>query len=117
VDYLARDIVLTHHENWDGSGYPGWVDPVTGEPLMTGANGKPPGRKGEEISLAGRITALADVFDALSSRRVYKDSWSEEQVLAEIRSLSGIKFDTELVDILFDILPQIRQVRALNLDS
>jgi HD-GYP domain-containing protein (c-di-GMP phosphodiesterase class II) len=117
VDFLARDIALTHHESWDGSGYPGWVDPVTGKPLKTGADGKPLGRKGEETSLAGRIVGLADVFDALSSRRVYKDSWTEEQVLAEIRSLSGVRFDPELVDILFGILPQIRQIQALNLDS
>jgi HD-GYP domain-containing protein (c-di-GMP phosphodiesterase class II) len=117
LDFLAQDIALNHHENWDGSGYPGWVDPVTGETLKTGADSKPLGKRGEEISLAGRIVALADVFDALSSRRVYKDSWSEEQVLTEIRSLSGIKFDPELVDILFDIMPQIRQIRTLNLDS
>jgi HD-GYP domain-containing protein (c-di-GMP phosphodiesterase class II) len=105
MDLLARDIALTHHENWDGSGYPGWTDPLTGESR---------GRKGTEISLTGRIVALADVFDALWSRRVYKDPWCEEQVLAEIRSLSGTKFDPELVDILFEILPQIRQIQTLN---
>jgi HD-GYP domain-containing protein (c-di-GMP phosphodiesterase class II) len=114
VDLLARDVALTHHENWDGSGYPGWIDPLTGVPLKTGEDGKALGRKGEEIPLTGRIVALADVFDALSSRRVYKDAWNEEQVLVEIRGLSGKKFDPELVDIFFDILPHIRQIRALN---
>jgi HD-GYP domain-containing protein (c-di-GMP phosphodiesterase class II) len=114
VDLLALDVALTHHENWDGSGYPGWIDPVTGVFLKTGEDGKALGKKGEEIPLTGRIVALADVFDALSSRRVYKDAWNEEQVLVEIRSLSGIKFDPELVDIFFDILPHIRQIRALN---
>jgi HD-GYP domain-containing protein (c-di-GMP phosphodiesterase class II) len=114
VDFLARDIALTHHENWDGSGYPGWIDPMTGAPLKTAGDGKPLGKKGEEIPLTGRIVALADVFDALCSRRVYKDSWTENEVLEEIRKLSGVKFDPELVDIFFDILPNIKQIQTLN---
>jgi HD-GYP domain-containing protein (c-di-GMP phosphodiesterase class II) len=114
VDLLAQDVALTHHENWDGSGYPGWIDPLTGVPLKAGEDGKTVGKKGEEIPLTGRIVALADVFDALCSRRVYKEAWNEEQVLVEIRSLSGIKFDPELVDIFFDILSHIRQIQALN---
>jgi HD-GYP domain-containing protein (c-di-GMP phosphodiesterase class II) len=114
VDFLARDIAFTHHENWDGSGYPGWIDPVTGNPLKIGADGKPLGKKGEEIPLTGRIVALADVFDALCSRRVYKESWAEERVLEEMRNLSGKKFDPELVDIFFEILPNIKQIQTLN---
>jgi HD-GYP domain-containing protein (c-di-GMP phosphodiesterase class II) len=117
VDFLARDIAFTHHENWDGSGYPGWIDPTTGAALKTGVDGKPLGKKGEEIPLTGRIVALADVFDALCSRRVYKESWAESEVLEEIRKLSGIKFDPELVDIFFDILPNIRQIQTLNPES
>ncbi|MDR0582853.1 MAG: HD domain-containing protein [Treponema sp.] len=113
VDIIARDIALTHHENWDGTGYPGWIDPHTGISLKTGAEGKPLGRKGEEIPLVGRIVALADVFDALCSKRVYKEPWSEEQVLAEIRQLSGTKFDPELVNIFFEILPCIKQMQNL----
>jgi HD-GYP domain-containing protein (c-di-GMP phosphodiesterase class II) len=113
VDSIARDIALTHHENWDGTGYPGWVDPVTGQPIKTDAEGKVPGRKGEETPLVGRIVAIADVFDALCSRRVYKEPWSEEQVLTEIRQLSGTKFDPELVDIFFEILPSIKQIQNL----
>jgi HD-GYP domain-containing protein (c-di-GMP phosphodiesterase class II) len=113
VDNLARDIALTHHENWDGTGYPGWIDPVTQVPLRVDTEGKPLGKKGEDIPLGGRIVAIADVFDALCSKRVYKEPWSEEQVLIEMRQLSGTKFDPELVDIFFEILPSIKQMQSL----
>jgi HD-GYP domain-containing protein (c-di-GMP phosphodiesterase class II) len=113
VDILARDIALTHHENWDGTGYPGWVDPVSGAPIRCDAEGKALGKKGEEIPLGGRIVALADVFDALCSKRVYKEPWSEEQVLTEVKKLGGTKFDPELVDIFFEILPSIKQMQSL----
>ncbi|MDR2404085.1 MAG: HD domain-containing protein [Spirochaetaceae bacterium] len=113
IDIVARDIALTHHENWDGTGYPGWVDPLTEQPIKTDSAGNPLGLKEEEIPLTGRIVAIADVFDALCSRRVYKEPWTEEQVLEEIRHLSGTKFDPELVDIFFQILPSIKQIRNL----
>ncbi|MDR1107024.1 MAG: HD domain-containing protein [Treponema sp.] len=113
IDNIAGDIALTHHENWDGTGYPGWVDPYTEAPLKTGPDGKLLRRKGEEIPLTGRIVAVADVFDALCSKRVYKEPWDEEQVLAEIRNLSGTKFDPELVSIFFEILPSIKQIQSL----
>jgi HD-GYP domain-containing protein (c-di-GMP phosphodiesterase class II) len=113
LDNISRDIALTHHENWDGTGYPGWIDPLTEIPIRMDENGKPKGRRGEEIPLGGRIVAIADVFDALCSRRVYKEPWDEEQVLTEIRQLSGAKFDPELVDIFFEILPSIKQIQTL----
>jgi HD-GYP domain-containing protein (c-di-GMP phosphodiesterase class II) len=113
MDIIARDVALTHHENWDGSGYPGWIDPVTEKPIKMDAEGKPLGRKAEEIPFPGRIVALADVYDALYSRRVYKEPWSEADVLAEIKNLAGTKFDPELVDIFFEILPSIKQIRNL----
>jgi HD-GYP domain-containing protein (c-di-GMP phosphodiesterase class II) len=113
TDKLARDIALTHHENWDGTGYPGWVDPMTEKPIKVDAEGNSVRRKGDEIPLTGRIVAIADVFDALCSRRVYKEPWNEEQVLAEIRNLGGTKFDPELVDIFFEILPSIKQIQSL----
>jgi len=113
VDEIALDVALNHHENWDGSGYPGWMDPFTDKVLQSGHEGKPQGKKGEEIPLTGRIVALADVYDALCSRRVYKDPWTEDDVLAEIKKLSGTKFDPELIEIFFEILPSIKQIRSL----
>ena len=113
IDEIAQDVALNHHENWDGSGYPGWVDPVTEKVLKQGSEGKPLGKAEEEIPLTGRIVALADVYDALCSRRVYKEPWSEAEVLAEIKELSGTKFDPEIIDIFFEILPSIKQIRSL----
>ena len=117
LDALSHDIAFTHHENWDGSGYPGWINPHTREAIKMGENDKPLGKKGEEIPLAGRIVSIADVFDALSSKRSYKSAWSEEDVLNEIRKLSGTKFDPELVDIFFDVLPSIKQIQNLYPDE
>ena len=111
VDLLAKEIALTHHENWDGTGYPGWVDPCTGKVEKADENGKPLGKKGEEIPLGGRIVAIADVYDALCSKRVYKDPWAENDVLMELRKLSGSKFDPELIEIFFEILPNIKQTQ------
>jgi HD-GYP domain-containing protein (c-di-GMP phosphodiesterase class II) len=113
VDIVARDVALCHHENWDGTGYPGWVDPITGKALKTDGEGKVLGRKGEETPLAGRIVAIADVYDALCSKRVYKEPWNEEDVLTEMKQLGGSKFDPELIDIFFEILPSIKQIRSL----
>jgi HD-GYP domain-containing protein (c-di-GMP phosphodiesterase class II) len=113
LESLSRDIALTHHENWDGSGYPGWIDVRTKKPLKFNPEGKVPGKKGEEIPLTGRITAIADVYDALCSKRVYKDPWSEEDVLSELRRMGGSKFDPELVDVFFEILPSIKQIQNL----
>lgn len=90
-DRVAREIALTHHENWDGTGYPQ----------------RP---KGEDISIFGRIVAVADVYDALSCKRVYKDAWKEEDVLDEIRKLSGTKFDPEVIDAFFKCLPVIKSI-------
>ena len=113
LDTLSQEIAFSHHENWDGTGYPGWVDPFTGDAIKTGDDGKPLGKKGEDIPLPGRIVSLADVFDALCSRRVYKEPWTDEDVLREMRKLAGTKFDPELVDIFFEILPSIKQIQKL----
>ncbi len=75
---LAEEIALTHHERWDGTGYPR-------------------GLKGEEIPLAGRISAIADVFDALVSERPYKRAWTTEAALSEIERCAGTHFDPSLV--------------------
>jgi putative two-component system response regulator len=74
---MAEVIARTHHERWDGTGYPA-------------------GLAGESIPLAGRITALCDVFDALTSVRVYKPAWTVEAALEEIARESGRHFDPEL---------------------
>ncbi len=110
-DTMAYEVALTHHENWDGTGYPGFINPFTLEPDKTNESGKPQGRKGEEIPLAGRIVAIADVYDALNSKRVYKEAWEESKVLEEIKTMSGTKFDPELVEIFFNIYPNLQQVR------
>lgn len=110
-DDVASEVVLTHHENWDGSGYPGYVDIETGDPMETGDNGKARGFKGEEIPIYGRLVAVADVYDALSHRRVYKEAWAEKEVLDEMKRLSGNKFDPEIVDIFFEALPHLQNIR------
>jgi response regulator RpfG family c-di-GMP phosphodiesterase len=111
-DEIASIVALTHHENWDGTGYPGYIDIDSGQPLEKDKYGKAKPRKGEEIPIYGRIVALADVYDALSSKRVYKDAWDEDSVISEIKALSGKKFDPELVDIFLeshDFLKSIKQ--------
>ncbi|MCY7295596.1 DUF3369 domain-containing protein [Alteromonas sp. a30] len=89
----AAEISLTHHEKWDGSGYP-------------------QGLSGTDIPLSGRITAIADVFDALGSARCYKREWSREQIKSELTAQSGKHFDPDLVKLLvnnFDTFWKIRQ--------
>lgn len=112
-DEIASIVAVNHHEKWDGSGYPGHVDPLTGEPDKHYVNedGTVRGKKGEEIPIFGRIVALADVFDALSSKRSYKDAWTEEDVLTLIKKESGTHFDPELVDIFFEALDMIRSIQ------
>lgn len=111
-DTIAAEVALTHHENWDGTGYPGWVNPVTGEHLKSDENGRLIKRKGEEIPIWGRIVAVADVYDALMSKRVYKEAWDEAAVLEEIRAMSGVKFDPEVVAAFFEVLPRINDIRT-----
>lgn len=111
-DEYSMEVVLNHHERWDGKGYPGWIDIESGKALPghSDENGKALPRKGDEIPLFGRIVALADVFDALSSRRVYKEAWDEDRVLQTIQDEKGKQFDPELVDLFFEILDNIRAI-------
>jgi response regulator RpfG family c-di-GMP phosphodiesterase len=115
-DQMSMDIALFHHENWDGSGYPGRVDMATGEAITDNKN-KYKGLKGEEIPIFARIVSLADVYDALSCRRVYKEAWDEEKVYEELKKCRGTKFDPDLIDIFFKILPHIKQVKAQYPDT
>lgn len=116
-DEVAAQVALRHHENWDGTGYPGRIDVETGDPVEKDQSGRPVALRGEEIPIMGRIVALTDVYDALSSRRVYKAAWRESDVLNEIKYQSGKKFDPELVDIFFDTLPILRSITSRYPDS
>lgn len=114
VDEIAVEIALRHHENWDGSGYPGFINKETGEAeKIDHTTGKNQGLKGEEIPLSARIVSIADVYDALSSSRIYKEAWKEDDVLNEIKKSSGTKFDPELVEYFFEALPNIQAIRHL----
>jgi HD-GYP domain-containing protein (c-di-GMP phosphodiesterase class II) len=105
-------VALNHHERWDGKGYPGYIDFKTGEPLrgFEDLSGRAIGKKEEEIPLFGRIVAIADVFDALSSGRSYKEPWEEERVLETMDGERGKHFDPEMLDVFFSILDVIRNI-------
>ena len=112
VDTLSRDIALRHHENWDGSGYPGHIALDTGAIVQyNSAHTAAQGFIGEEIPLGARITALADVYDALSCKRSYKEEWTEAQVLGEIRRLRGVKFDPDITDAFFEVVPRLKGIK------
>ncbi|MDA0657353.1 MAG: HD domain-containing protein [Planctomycetota bacterium] len=95
---MAAVIAQTHHEKWDGSGYP-------------------LGLQGEEIPLEGRIVALADVYDALSSERPYKKAFTQEKCCEIIREGSGKHFDPRIADAFFASLGQISQVQSEFADA
>ncbi|MDQ7759692.1 MULTISPECIES: response regulator [Xanthomonas] len=90
---LAAEVSLYHHEHWDGGGYPAGVS-------------------GTQIPESARIVALADVFDALTSPRPYKDAWPLEQAMALFRDKAGSQFEPRLVELFEAILPQILQIQA-----
>jgi HD-GYP domain-containing protein (c-di-GMP phosphodiesterase class II) len=118
-DESAAVVALNHHERWDGKGYPGFIDQHSQEPMegyRTEAGGAR-GKQGEEIPLFGRIVALADVFDALSCRRCYKEAWDDGEVLNTIREEAGKQFDPELVEIFFGCIDSFQQVQKLYPDE
>ncbi|MBT3309917.1 MAG: HD domain-containing protein [Gammaproteobacteria bacterium] len=82
---LAQEIALSHHERWDGSGYPRGI-------------------QGEEIHLAARIVAVVDVFDALVHQRVYKSAWGKRDALSELQSNSGTHFDPRAVNTFIELI-------------
>lgn len=118
-DEAAGIVALNHHERWDGSGYPGHIDYLTGRPLpgFAGPDGRPRGKRGREIPLFGRIVALADVFDALSSKRTYKEVWDEQKILAQIEQGAGSQFDPELVAIFLNRFPILQSIRRRYSDE
>lgn len=109
---LAAEVALTHHEKWDGTGYPGYID-IMSEDTFAGYDDNcinPLPRKGNKIPLSGRIVALADVYDALSSQRCYKDVWDEDRIISEIRNNSGKHFDPDVAGAFFERLDVIKSV-------
>ena len=90
---LAREIALAHHEKWDGSGYPRDL-------------------AGEAIPVSARIVAVADVFDALTTRRPYKEPWPVQEAMNHIAAQAGKHFDPALVALFAPLLPQLLEIRA-----
>jgi len=94
----ASIVAGQHHEKYDGSGYPN-------------------GLKGEDIHLYGRIVAIADVFDALSFKRAYKNSWTTEEVLVYIKDMSGTHFDPKLIKIFFDNIDDFLEIYNVHIEK
>ena len=89
---MASIVAYEHHEKWNGTGYPNQT-------------------AGEDIHIYGRITALADVFDALGSARVYKPAWDDEKIFKMFKEERGEHFDPKLMDIFFDNLDEFLHIR------
>lgn len=107
MENMAADIALNHHEKWDGTGYPGKIENI-GEVELIENN---PGKKNTEIPLTARIVALADVYDALVSKRIYKEAWEEDKALDYIKNNKGKHFDPEIVECFFSIYDTIKQIK------
>ncbi|MFA5087511.1 MAG: HD domain-containing phosphohydrolase [Candidatus Omnitrophota bacterium] len=95
---MAEIIALTHQEKWDGTGYP-------------------QGLKGDKIPLVGQICSVCDVFDALTSKRPYKEAWSNPDALAEIEKGSGKHFNPKLVETFKRIFPEIEKIKEQHADE
>ena len=95
---MSQEISLAHHEKWNGTGYP-------------------KGLKGKDIPLSGRVIAIADVFDALTSERPYKKAWSVEKAVAIIDEDAGTHFDPELIPIFHEILPEALEIKDKYADD
>ncbi len=95
---LGRDIILHHHEKWDGSGYPY-------------------GLSGDSIPIAARLMTLADVYDALISKRVYKEAFSHEKTTAIIMSDKESMFDPDIVDAFLQIGNQFQEIAEKFADN
>lgn len=95
---MGREIALTHHERWEGNGYPA-------------------GLSGENIPFSGRICAVADVFDALTTKRPYKEAWPVEKAVALIEDGAGNAFDPNVVAAFREALPKILAIKAFYQDD
>ncbi len=90
---MAAEVAVAHHERWDGTGYPHRL-------------------QGDEIPEAGRIVAIADTFDALTTVRPYKEAWSIDKAFDYLKENAGSHFDPAMVDIFFDIREKIESIKA-----
>ncbi len=119
LDEAAGEVALNHHERWDGTGYPGHVDPITGLPLPDYANrdGSPKRKHGDEIPIFGRVVAVTDVYDALCSKRVYKEAWKEQDAVEELDKQSGKQFDPELIELFHSIHDRILSLKGFYPDE
>jgi response regulator RpfG family c-di-GMP phosphodiesterase len=95
---LGKEIAYNHHEKWDGSGYPKGLD-------------------GQGIPLSARIIALADVYDALTTKRFYKKAYTHEKSKQMIAELKGIHFDPEIVDVFLTLEDEFNRIRRENLED
>jgi putative two-component system response regulator len=95
---MAREIAYTHHERWDGNGYP-------------------QGLKGENIPVSGRLMAIADVYDALINKRVYKEAYSHEKAVEIVRQSAGTHLDPDIVEAFLQLQDEFRNIACLYRDS
>lgn len=112
LDEMALQVALNHHERWDGTGYPGHVEPLSGKPSPehAGPGGKILPKQGENIPLFGRIVAVADVYDALCSRRAYKEPWDEDRALEAMHLGAGTHFDPAIIRAFFSTLDILKSI-------
>jgi HD-GYP domain-containing protein (c-di-GMP phosphodiesterase class II) len=109
-EYMSAELSLNHHENWDGTGYPGRIENIFAAKVYMG-----PGKQGTEIPLSARLVAITDTYDALVSPRPYRAAWKHEAALKYIRYQAGKKFDPELVSLFLkmkELLPTIAKKYA-----
>ncbi len=102
IDRMAYEIALHHHQKWNGTGY-------TGSDVLPLA--------GEDIPLAARITAVADVYDALSCKRCYKEAWPQEKVMETMKRDAGTHFDPEIISCLEEVIETIQAIRKKYSDE
>jgi HD-GYP domain-containing protein (c-di-GMP phosphodiesterase class II) len=91
--HMAKDIAVSHHEKWDGSGYPR-------------------GLKGDAIPMSARIVSLVDVYDALVTKRIYKEAWTEDDAIKSMLQDRGKRFDPELFDVFLTLLASFRDIAS-----
>ena len=111
-DEVAMEVALNHHEKWDGTGYPGKIDPLSTCIMheLQNSNSQVELKKGDEIPIFGRIVAVADVYDALCSRRSYKEPWDEERIMEEMKVSSGTHFDPDVIEAFFACLDVLKSI-------